>query len=164
MKQTFIALIFFCITIQILSQEENRKIRYYFGSKIDTVLKISIDSNIIKLDDKESYVISCDEGDSVIYISLHTYCSSCDIFDSIGEINYWLGYLVHYSNRFYLINDLQIPIVFSGLDKQFGVIKMLNEEKGYFRKSIQLFPEFGSQVNIITNRKCDKIYDIEYIR
>jgi hypothetical protein len=42
---------------------------------------------------------------------------------------------------------------------------MIDEEKGFFRKSFRLFREFESQINITTNLRGDKIYgDVKYIR
>lgn len=165
MKKIIFLVFFVGLIISVNSQEDNRMIRYYFNPTIDTVLRIAIDSNMLNINETESYIITCSNWDTIRYISLHKYCSTCDIYDSIGDIKYWHRYLAHYSNRYYLLNEMKIPIVFSDFDLKYGVIKMINEKEGIVRKRFRLFGEFEPQINIETNRSGDKIYgDIKYIK
>lgn len=165
MKQVIFIVLFIGLVISSKSQDVNKMIRYYFTPTIDTVLKIAIDSNMLVIEDTESYIVTCSNWDTIHYISLHKYCSSCDIYDSIGDIKYWRGYLAKYSNRYYSFNEIKIPVIFSDYDEKYGVIKMLDSQKGTVRRSFNLLGEFEPQINIETNRRGDKIYgDVKYIR
>ena len=165
MKRITLIVFFVAIFFVAKSQDENKMIRYYFGHTIDTVLRIAIDSNMLEIEESESYVLTCSSWDTIRYISLYIYCSTCDIYDSIGDIKYWRRYLSENSNRYYLINGMKIPIIFSDFDEKYGVIKMLDEEKGSYRKSFRLFGEFESKISIETNRRGDKFFgDVKYIK
>jgi hypothetical protein len=165
MKQIIFILLFVVGILSAKSQEETRIIQYYFGPTVDTILRMTVDSSLIDIEESESFVLTCSKGDTTVFISLRTYCSSCNLYDSLGNINYWLGYLAKHTNRFYLLEGKKIPIIISGFDDSFGVIKMIDEKKGLFRKSFRLYGEFESQINIKTNLRGDVIYgDVKYIR
>ncbi len=164
MKKYIILVLVIISTIGVKSQQEQGGIRYYFGSKIDTIINLAVDSSLLDLEKSESYILTCSESDTVVFISLLTYCQVCEIYDSIGNINYWVGYLAKNTNRYYLLKTKKVPVIFSHFDKTFGVVKMIDEEKGYVRRSIQLFSEFESQVNIEANIRGDEIYKLTCVR
>ncbi len=156
----FILLFFFS---SARAQDYSNYIQYSFGSKVDTVINIAIDRDIIKLGTDESYLISCSNDDTVVNVYLLKYCSSCPVFDSIGDIAYWRGYLAKYTSRFYIFKNIKIPIIFSDFDPYFGVVKIINEEKyAIVARRTQLLSEFESDVCITTNWDGDKIYEVTY--
>ena len=103
----FVLLFIFSI---IRAQDNSSFIQYSFGSKVDTIINIAIDRDIIKLGADESYLISCSNDDTVVNVYLLKYCSSCPVFDSIGDIAYWRGYLAKYTSRFYIFKNIKSKI------------------------------------------------------
>ncbi len=157
-------LVFLFIFSVVRAQDNSNFIQYYFGSKVDTIFNIVIDSSVIKLGTDESFLISCSNDDTVRYICLYKYCSSCPVFDSTGDIIYWRGYLAKYTNRFYILEDMKIPIIFYPFDFSYGVIKIVYKDNyPTIVKSGMMFSEFEAQVCILTNRRGDKIYKVDCI-
>ena len=156
----FVLLFIFSI---VKAQNNSCFIQYSFGSKVDTIINIAIDRDIIKLGTGESYLISCSNDDTVVNVYLLKYCSVCQVFDSTGDIAYWRGYLAKYTSRFYVFKNIKIPIIFTDFDPYFGVVKIINEEKyPIVARRTQLLSEFESDVCITTNWEGDKIYEVTY--
>ena len=156
----FVLLFIFSI---VKAQNNSCFIQYSFGSKVDTIINIAIDRDIIKLGTDESYLISCSNADTVVNVYLIKYCSVCQVFDSTGDIAYWRGYLAKYTSRFYVFKNIKIPIIFSDFDSYFGVVDIINKEKyPIIIKSGYFFDEFESDVCITTNWHGDKIYEVTY--
>ena len=74
----FVLLFIFSI---VKAQNNSCFIQYSFGSKVDTIINIAIDRDIIKLGTDESYLISCSNDDTVVNIYLLKYCSVCQVFE-----------------------------------------------------------------------------------
>jgi len=164
-KYIFCIIIFLICTLKLMSQNENKGIRYYFCPKIDTILKIAIDSNILnfKNSDSMSYFIFFYDGDTTIDINLETYSKRYSIYDSIGDIIYWIGYIVKNTNRYILIDKQKIPIVFYS-DLDFGVIKMIDEKEGAYEKYYWT-REFEKRLRIVADKRGAmnfKIYKVSY--
>jgi hypothetical protein len=161
----FIAITFMLITssVSLAQEEQQQSIRYYFGKKVDSVLNQASNNMNSQLLENESLLLTCTLKDSLLYVSLQTYCNNCNIYDSIGNINYWRGFLAKKSNRFYKIKDLKLPVIFNQFDLLFGVIKMIDESKGSYRSAFQLFSESEPSIIITTDIKGEIIHDIWYI-
>ncbi len=158
---SFLAFLFIFSVVR--AQDNSNIIQYYFGPTVDTIFNIAIDSSVIKLGTDESFLISCSNDDTVVYIGLYKYCSSCPVFDSTGDIDYWRGYLAMHTNRFYILKNKRIPVIFDEFDECFGALKVFDREKGGFVKAFRLLGEFEANVCIRTNWRGDKIYKVTYI-
>ncbi len=155
MKKYLFLIIFVVFNVGILkvySQNKNNGIRYYFHPKIDSILKLAIDSNAlnIKSFDSLSYYIRFYEEDTTINIVLSYYCSKCHIFDEKGDIKNWITYLAKNTNRYYSISNKKIPLIFDS-DLNFGVIKMIDEKNGSLTSFFSSSLEFEKRLLIVAD-------------
>ncbi|HCT85683.1 MAG TPA: hypothetical protein DF296_10855 [Candidatus Margulisbacteria bacterium] len=144
------------------AQNGSEIIQYYFGSKVDTIINLALDSGIIKLEPDESLLMLCSNNDTAVYINLYKYCNSCPIYDSTGNLIYWRGYLAKHTNRFFLLNNRKIPVLFE-LDEFFSAIE-LDRSKSRITTVYRLFGEFEPQVNITIGFRWGRFYKASYIR
>jgi len=156
-------ILFFAILLfsNLFAQHNNQGIMYYFGNQIDTLLKQTYGNLVHTLEDNESFAIACSDRDTLLYVSLVFYCNNCDIYDGDGEIDYWRGFLVKNTNRYYLLENKNIPVILDELDSRYGVIKLL--EGGGVRQSARIVGEFEPRIVITADQNGRKIYSVKSI-
>lgn len=142
------------------AQNDPEIIQYYFGPKVDTIINSVFDDGILRLESDESFLMDCRNSDTAVFIDLYKYCNSCPVYDSTGDIIYWRGYLAKHTNRFFLLNNHKIPIIF-GLDQYFGAID-LDRSKSRITLVCGLFGEFEPYVNITIGLRWGTFYEASY--
>jgi hypothetical protein len=130
MRTIFYIMLFFLI---FDAKSQDRRIQYEFPSKADSLLRIAMDNEFgyYSFNDSMDYFIILSVSDTVYTLSLSTYCSKCEVFDSDGDIHGWVNFLATNSNRYTNILGKEVSVVLYE-DFFFGVIKLI--EGGGARK------------------------------
>tara|TARA_B100000780_G_C21105591_1_gene446394 strand:- start:947 stop:1441 length:495 start_codon:yes stop_codon:yes gene_type:complete len=160
MKQYFVLGFTLFLLSNSFAQQDDQKIRYFFGHKIDTILYKESSKIISQLEEKEALAIACRVHDTTLIIKLFTYCKTCEIYNQNGDIEYWNGYLALNTNRYYMLNKLKVPILFK-LDASYGAVKIY--ENGGVNRATRIVGEFETQIIIRASVNGRYIYSVEYI-
>jgi hypothetical protein len=165
MKKYILIVCFVLCVIKMFSQKESNEIRYYFNPRIDSILTIAIDSNLLNIPKYEDslYFIIFHETDTLIQLTITT-CPDKKIYNDSGKIINWIGYLMKNTNRNLQISGRKIPLILES-DIYFGVVSVVNESQKIFTQVAFLNIEFRKKLRIIADSRKymnNKVYKITY--
>lgn len=163
MKYLF-TILFLVLTMNLSAQQGvNGKIQYDFHPGVDSLIAIAIDISVILetpiIDSIHGYFITFGFRDTTYRVVLDIYCKQCPIYDSAGEIDDWLGFLVRNTNRYTKITGREVPIILES-DLRFGIIKLI-DEPNFGRVKARLRLESRKTFKVIADITGHKIYEID---
>ena len=134
----------------------NNFIDYEFNYRIDSLFTICIEKKLLKT---ENYYIEIyrHSMDTMVF-ALRAYNPNFPIYDSVGDIIDFTGFLIDKTNRYTLINKKYYPVL-TEYDYDFGILKMIGDDEGH---QVILRSEFHPLSFYIYTDAYQKVIGIRY--